>query len=352
MDVDDEWAAFLDDDEINDEIIVKPNDTIETSLICPLPSDIYISTKTEIGFLNKTVDLKRNFWEIDLIPYDSQQEGVIKKQMKFISNTEEEFENLQNNLLKYKNNYIEESIISTIKADIGNKKYKDVRKVSIGISKKDMITNRTKKKGAFYNCFVLIIRIKENGNFKEYHAKIFNTGKVELPGIQREESLQLIKTKIENIILDSNGDKNYSFITQTLDSLSNNESILINSNFDCGYYLDRAKLFEILKTEYRLNTIYDSCTYPGVRCSFYYQDEITDGKQVSENDKNISFMIFRTGSVLIVGKCNEVDLHKIYNFIKDMLIKEFPRIVVGINENRKKQVVAKKTKKKIEVICP
>ena len=34
-------------------------------------------------------------------------------------------------------------------------------------------------------------------------------------------------------------------------------------------------------------------------------------------------MIFRTGSVLIVGKCNETILNYIYNFIKDLLAKEF-----------------------------
>ena len=34
-----------------------------------------------------------------------------------------------------------------------------------------------KKKGAFYNCFALIIRIKEKNVYKEVHIKIFNTGK-------------------------------------------------------------------------------------------------------------------------------------------------------------------------------
>ena len=99
------------------------------------------------------------------------QEGVIKKQMKFISTNEEEFEMLQENLKKYDDNYVEQSILSQIKTDIGKKKYRDVRKISIGISKKDMMTNRTKKKGAFYNCFVLIVRLIENGAFKEYHVK-------------------------------------------------------------------------------------------------------------------------------------------------------------------------------------
>jgi hypothetical protein len=48
------------------------------------------------------------------------------------------------------------------------------------------------------------------------------------------------------------------------------------------------------------------------------------------NDKKahyeISFMIFRTGSVLIVGKCNEDVLHEIYEFIRTMLETEYMMI--------------------------
>jgi hypothetical protein len=37
-------------------------------------------------------------------------------------------------------------------------------------------------------------------------------------------------------------------------------------------------------------------------------------------------MIFRTGSILIVGMCNENVLYIIYEFIKKMLINEFHHI--------------------------
>ena len=208
-----------------------------------------------------------------------------------------------------------------------------------------MMTNRTKKKGAFYNCFVLIVRLIENGAFKEYHVKIFNTGKIELPGIQDTRYLDNIKQKILQILSVNN--ENYSFIDKTLNQLDNNESILINSNFDCNYYLDRNKLFNILKYEYNLNTIFDPCTYPGVRCTFYYKDDITDGKQIDETDKSVSFMIFRTGSVLIVGKCSEENLFKIYNFIKSFLIKIYPRIVKNNIELKRNQMLLKKQNVKL-----
>ena len=37
-------------------------------------------------------------------------------------------------------------------------------------------------------------------------------------------------------------------------------------------------------------------------------------------------MIFRTGSILIVGKCDENVLYIIYEFLKDLLLKEYSRI--------------------------
>ena len=69
-------------------------------------------------------------------------------------------------------------------------KFKDIRKVNIGLCKKDLTTFRKKKKGAFYNCFVLILRILlDDGTYKEIHVKIFNTGKLEIPGIRVESLL-------------------------------------------------------------------------------------------------------------------------------------------------------------------
>ena len=69
-------------------------------------------------------------------------------------------------------------------------KFKDVRKINVGLCKKDLTSYRTKRKGAFYNCFVLILRIKnKDGIFKEAHVKVFNTGKLEIPGIQTTEFL-------------------------------------------------------------------------------------------------------------------------------------------------------------------
>ena len=349
--LDDEWLKFADEDDDADYEINEPETNEETALVAPMASELYISTKTEIAFLNITkIDLYTVFWKIPVINYNIPKVGIIKKQMKFISNKQEEFDAVQANLKKYTDNYIEELIISKMKIDIGDTKFKDVRKISIGISKKDMMTNRTKKKGAFYNCFVVMLRIFEDGRYKEYHIKIFNTGKIELPGIQKSSSIQIIKDTLAKLMFPILGcTEEICFIDRKLKDVATDQSILINSNFDCKFYLDRQKLFTLLKYNYHLNTIYDPCTYPGVRCYFYYNDKITDGIQKTPDDKTISFMIFRTGSVLIVGKCSEEQLRMIYNFIKQLLRDEFHNIYSQNFIEKKKVNQEKKTKKKIFV---
>jgi hypothetical protein len=59
-------------------------------------------------------------------------------------------------------------------------------------------------------------------------------------------------------------------------------------------------------------------------------------------------MIFRTGSILIVGKCNEDTLNVVYEYIKNILSCEYESI---FNEGSKvKELHSKKMKKKFVYI--
>jgi hypothetical protein len=113
------------------------------------------------------------------------------------------------------------------------------------------------------------------------------------------------------------------------------ETVLINSNFNCGYYINREKLFNLLKYKYKIQAIYDPCSYPGIQSKFHY-DPLSDSHNgIQTNEKSdllekknneVSFMIFRTGSVLIVGKCDEKILFNIYDFLKNILTTEYKEI--------------------------
>jgi hypothetical protein len=342
-DINEEWQNFISsdyaDDDISDDEIEDINNFIkndEADILTkldfdfnsetPKASDIYISTKTKLAYLNRQIDLNSVFWEIPIIPYAKPCNGVIKKQRKFNSLTIEELDFIKEKLKTV--GYFEEHIITSINNPNGRIKFKDIRKVSIGISKKDIMSYRSKKKSAFYNCFVMIVRILVNQTYKEFHVKIFNTGKIEIPGIQSEQVFQMLLNLVITIL--------QPYIPEKLEyNVNSEETVLINSNFNCGFFINREILYDTLKFKYNIQSIYDPCSYPGIQCKFYYNPDLEKqiGSQISEEDKKkfknmkqVSFMIFRTGSVLIVGRCDESVLMSIYEFLKIILNNEYKNI--------------------------
>lgn len=362
--IDTEWENFIssgyqeaessdDDEEINsfiqkDDEFISADISLDFNSETPKASNIYISTKTKIAYLNMHIDLKNVFWKIPVIPYAKPCNGVIKKQIKLNSTIIEELDEIQERLKS--ETYFEEHVITNINNPTGRIKFKDIRKISIGVSKKDIMSYRCKKKSAFYNCFVLILRIEIENVFKEFHVKVFNTGKLELPGIQTDIAFEKILSLVVDIL--------QPHIEEPLGYKENStETVLINSNFNCGFYINREALNDILKYKYNIQAIYDPCSYPGIQCKFYYNPELPfqSGSQISEENKAIyknivpvSFMIFRTGSVLIVGKCDEDVLLCIYEFLKIILNNEYKQICQkNIKANGEEAtIVATKDKKK------
>jgi len=386
--VDDEWEHFLTGSSLSkkknkymnetplDEICEDDNFNCEHvnssgvvsaniySEMCPKPSPIYISTKTNISYLNTEVDLKTIFWKIPVIPYSTPTQGVIKKQMKFNSLLPEELTEIQENLVDQ--SYVEENVIMNIDNPNGRIKFKDIRKVSIGISKKDLTSYRSKKKSAFYNCFVLILRIHFGGIFREFHVKIFNTGKIEIPGIQSDAAFHAILAYVLQVL--------QPYMSLKLEYRKNStETVLINSNFQCGFFINQDALFDILKNKYNVQCIYDRCSYPGIQCKYTANNSESNTVMVNDdavshvnavvniidkknkkdtikNKMNISFMIFRTGSVLIVGKCDETILNIIYTYLNNIFQKEFKNIAIRLLTDEELKVKDKKMKTRRKII--
>lgn len=103
----------------------------------PKCSDIYISTKTKISYFNKEVDLAYVFWLLPIIKYQEQNEGIIKKQMKFQSYSKDELENIIKKTSKYY--YYKSDILCNIDNPNGKIKFKDTRKISLGLCKKILL---------------------------------------------------------------------------------------------------------------------------------------------------------------------------------------------------------------------
>lgn len=337
-------------------------DDVDEPREMPVCDELYISTKTKVLFLNQEIDIHTVFWKIPIIEYSQPKEGILKKQMKIVSKTPEEYEEYKKKLEGIP--YYREHIIKQIDNPTARRiKYKDERKITIGLSKKDIMNCRGKVKNAFYNCFAIILRFKYEGTFREIHVKVFNTGKMEIPGILNSGLLDIVKRMILETV-QPHIDTPVTFVETDVE-----ENVLINSNFNCGYYINRDKLHAILRSDkYRIESAYDPCSYPGVKCKYYFNNEsgFDQSKQTGQilpedrsmkmselglNKKytEISFMIFRTGSGLIVGNCTERILKFVFEFIKRVLSAEFQEINVVNEEPLNKNKKPKLRKKTVQV---
>lgn len=384
---------------------------------------LYISTQTKIFYLNiPSLNVESIFWNLPIMEYGLPQTGIIKKQMRMIFKSPEEYEVYAEKIKDIP--YHSEKIIKQINNPNARKlKFKDERKLTIGISKKDIMNCHGKEKKAFINCFAMILRMastdktniptdktKTNANydktrhhiFHEVHVKVFNTGKITIPGIVDNDDTLLEITKkyildilqanvteplllipeeeiplLRKIVKNKKG-KEYilSPIEQKIDEVIPKNShveyvkqqsgVLINSNFNCGFYIDQMKLMRILQEKYHLEPTYNKSNYPGVKCKFYLNnglplDITVQSGNISEEDKKkkitewrledkytkVTFVIFRTGNNLILGNFSKKILLFIFEFVKHILMTEYEEIRTYHDEPTKVAKQVKPRKKKV-----
>ena len=99
MDVDQEWKMFLENEDISFAEDIPSNETseqetpnLEQFQEVPYCQELSISTKTKVLYLNTPIEIEDIFWNIPIVPYWQPKDGVLKKQIKIISNSREEYE--------------------------------------------------------------------------------------------------------------------------------------------------------------------------------------------------------------------------------------------------------------------
>lgn len=350
-----EWLSFKNNTICHNNVLSNDYTNKTEDRDIPKSNELYISTQTKIAYLNIPINIYELFWELPVIKYYTPKEGVIKKSIKINSINNDEVNKLENKIKNIEN--INMHILNQINEIKGKKHtFKDVRKIDIGLCSKDIRSYRKKTKGAFYNCFALILRVLYNNIYKEIHIKVFNTGKLEIPGIQNNDLLILILNKLVEILQPFTLPK----LIYNKDTIN---TVLINSNFNCGYFIKRNILYNRLKYHYKLHALYDPCSYPGIQCKFYYnpKNKNKDGickckqscnfkkkKKIKYENKciELSFMIFRTGSVLIVGNCDMKLLRFVYNYLVELFVNEY-KVICDVGKNIKKVKAKKNIKKKV-----
>lgn len=374
MNVNDLWSQFMEgDEEMMDYMETIQEDTAPTKPLTHktfTQNDLSIATKTMIAYLNQPVDIRKVFWELPLIQYHEPRTGIVKKQIKWTCETDDHVKELENYIEKH-----DHSIPMTIDIlkQMDKGRFKDIRKINIGLCKKSLMSYRSKKKSAFYNCIVSIVRILDlDNNFKEIHIKLFNTGKMEIPGIQDDRILfRAVDTLVYLLNHTSMTNVRYSKKEDDL------QTVLINSNFHCGYTVNRQALYERLKFHYGFNALYDPCKYPGVQCKFYYKRPKSTGHMNTPFEQDgicqcdtpcskkgrprnaptgpcleLTFMVFRTGSILIVGHCKESVLREVYMSITRIMTVEKSNCMLQDNVNVPVKPQTNKRQRKLKLSIP
>jgi len=202
-----------------------------------------------------------------------------------------------------------------------------------------------KKKGtdSFYNSFDIKISIKdhEKNIYSNVSIFIFPNGKAKAAGVK---TINTIHSLIEEMI---------EIVKYVPDTVENPETLgvenikiqMICSDFKIkpikedpdGWCIKQENLKNILVDKNNLSATFSSLSrYPGINLKI---------NSIIEPDKQISLLIFRSGSIIITGGKNAKDLANCYNIITDIIIKNSSTLFYyDINEEIK-QKKKKKNKK-------
>lgn len=339
-----------------------------------------ISTRSKNAYLNtKTnVDIPALFWAMRIMPYVERREGVIKKQIKVQCSSPEELTTLRERLAHVPSHAF--SKVEHIDDPASGKPFRFVAKLSIGLSNKEVKAHRAQEKDAFFNSFTMVLRIRYKGQFKEIVVKVFNKNSLSLPGMLDDELRGRTLALIDQVLGEAS--QMVAPNTPPLAHLPGTISdVMVNSNFWCGFGLDRNKVLELMRTVYGLETSYDPITYPGVICRYYQPTKegvdwppgrcpctppcstLRIGDKKGKKKRNpeaeaeadaleygkcqkLTLMLFRTGSVLIVGRCPQELLEKVHRFVAQALLEHRSTIEGGPGQRPNKKVVRKKNRKR------
>ena len=192
-------------------------------------------------------------------------------------------------------------------------------------AKKSLRKHKKKKEKKYFYNQVTIHMPRESG--KRVNMKIFNNGRVQMTGvIKSEQGLEKIYDFVQELNHISEEDRIKIFgHSNPIDHLQETETVLINSNFDIGFEIDRETLHRlIIQTGYYSS--FEPCIYPGVNIKYYYNvlnvtpgicncETPCDGKGKGDTCKRITIAAFKSGKIIITGGKSPENIVTAYEFI-------------------------------------
>lgn len=180
----------------------------------------------------------------------------------------------------------------------------------------------------FYNQLTIHV-FSETKNNNRINVKIFNNGRIQMTGINNEcQGVQTIKTLCDEFNMLS--DKEKSFDTEEeIQSVEDLVTVLINSDFDIGFPIDRESLHRAI-VESGYYSSYEPCNYPGVNIKYYRNplrknfgicdcEKPCNGKGKGDTCKKITVAVFKSGKIIITGGRDKSDISVAHKFITEFI---------------------------------
>jgi len=162
----------------------------------------------------------------------------------------------------------------------------------------------------FYNQVSISVQVD---NDKKINIKLFINGSIQITGCKKLDNMLIGLTKLFKKI------HNLKYVNDldklTMNNIYDIKIVMINSNFDVGFTIDRDKLFYLIKNKTNYICMYDANYHACVDIKYEMEDKI------------ISIFVFESGSVVITGSRNCLHVINAFEFIYEFLIENYQNII-------------------------
>ena len=170
---------------------------------------------------------------------------------------------------------------------------------------------------------------------------MFNTGKIKVANTKKTGDISRAFNILKDDLLESDILPELKEIIDNHFVIKDQSTVMINTDFDCNYILNRETLFRFLREKYGYTCSYEPCIHPAVIVKYYYNALYSSGKceccarganticrgkgngDGVRECKTVTILIFQSGRVIITGGRYLIQAQKAYEFITTVLQNNF-----------------------------
>jgi len=234
---------------------------------------------------------------------------------------------------------LSKGFIESIKCGKENGICRSLVPIKIKKTKKTKKNKKIKKlnKINFYNQVSIVVNCNQQRDFMCVNIKLFKNGSIQVTGCKKISALIWILNKLfrmlkENIPINEETLKTQDNLMKysephaflNVSELQNFKIVMINSNFELGFDINREALFNVL-VKNKVDCWFDTARHAGVNIKLKTQHQ--ENKTTEPHITTI--IVFAKGKIIITGAQSYLQVMECYKFINIFLIENFNLIIMN-----------------------